>query len=78
MTPRQITTLANRIAKGLFTEGGTNKRAKRLVLDVKDEFEGQSGWCEDAIRFRIADEIQHEINLRQRKITRALKGRKLS
>jgi len=46
--------LARRIARDLFTDGGTGKRAKRLVLKIPGTHEHSVGWCQKAVADRIA------------------------
>jgi len=56
---RRLTRLAERIAEDLFTCGGTNTRACRLVMafykpgadrmNVKNEFQTGTGWCQVAV-----------------------------
>ncbi len=47
--------LARKIARDLFTDGGTGKIAKRLVLETPGVLlEHSSGWCQTAVEDRIA------------------------
>ncbi len=57
-TVAQIKALAGDIADHLFTEGGSQSKARRLVLEFRDgQFPGSSGWCRDAVRDVILDRV---------------------
>jgi len=65
---RRLTRLAERIAEDLFTDGGSNTRACRLLLSfwrpgadrmsVKDEFQTGTGLCETAVVDRILKHLR--------------------
>jgi hypothetical protein len=58
-----ISKLANRIADDLFTEGGTDRKAQRLVLEFKSgTFAGTTGWCKTVVIDRIKEIMRYNLS----------------